>query len=106
MDTYMHACNHTPTQAVCKSELSGQFLVKSQVVYLKCCDSMKMKGHCPEPTYSCVDRALHNSGGAMYIMDIIYLHIYITAVCQNMATQPLVPTKSYCNNFLAVRSQK
>lgn len=35
-----------------------------------------MKRHGPESMYNCVDWALYNSEGAMYIMDLIDLHIH------------------------------
>ena len=90
----MHTCPHKAIQTIYDLTCQDNFLGKSQVVYLKYCDATKMKRHCPEPMYRCVDRVLHNSGGTMYIMDIIDLHIYYdnlsggsnTVLCSNKIT--------------------
>lgn len=56
-----------------------------------------MKGHCPEPMYSCVDWALHNSC-AVYIMDITDLHKYYDSLSEDGNTVP-------CSNNIVILQQ-
>lgn len=84
-----------------ESDLGQQFLGKSQVVYLQCCDATKIKGHCPRPMFNCVDWVLHTCGGTRYIEYITDLHKYYNSLSEGGNTVLVLMKSLYTNSVLA-----